>query len=74
MKLVAIPTGETQIDPSNPGGSTLAVGETTHEFRLKGQDSQTFRYLVEVSGSGGWVEFAVDSRFGGKASKRAQVR
>ena len=74
VRLVEIPTGPTQIDPSNPGGATTAVGERTHEFRLKGQDTQTFRYLVEVSGSGGWVEFEVDSFFGGSATKRAQIQ
>lgn len=74
VRLVEIPTGPTQIDPSNPEGATTAVGEGTHEFRLRGRDTQTFRYLVEVSGSGGWVEFDVDSFFGGTATKRAQVR
>jgi hypothetical protein len=74
VTLVEIPTGETQIDPSNPAGATTAVGERTHEFRLKGQETQVFRYLVEVSGSGGWVEFEVDSFHGGTATKRATVR
>ncbi len=74
VSLVDIPTGETQIDPSNPGGATTAVGSTTHEFRLLGHDTQVFRYLVEVEGSGGWVEFQVGSFFGGAATKRAQIR
>jgi hypothetical protein len=74
VRLVPIPTGETQIDPSDPGGATTAVGEATHEFRLRGQDAQTFRYLVEVSGSGGWVEFQVDSFHGGTATRRAEIR
>ena len=71
---VEIPTGETQIDPTNPGGATTAVGSSMHEFRLKGHDTRVFRYLVEVSGDGGWVEFEVESFFGGTATKRAQVR
>ena len=74
VSMVEIPTGLTQIDPSDRAGATTAVGEGTHEFRLRGQDTQTFRYLVEVSGSGGWVEFEVDSFHGGTATKRAQVR
>jgi len=74
VSLVEIPTGETQIDPTNPGGATTAVGTETHEFRLKGKDTQVFRYLVEVSGSGGWVEFEVESFFGGTATKRGEVR
>jgi hypothetical protein len=74
IRRVDVPTGRTQIDPSDPGGATTAVGEETHDFRLQGQDTQIFRYLVEVTGSGGWVEFEVDSFFGGTATKRAQVR
>jgi hypothetical protein len=74
VRRVDVPTGRTQIDPSDPGGATTAVGEETHDFRLQGQDTQIFRYLVEVTGSGGWVEFEVDSFFGGTATKRAQLR
>jgi len=74
VRLVDIPTGSTQIDPSNPGGATTAVGEPTHEFRLEGQDTQIFRYLLEVSGTGGWVEFEVDSFHGGTATKRAPIQ
>ena len=74
VKMVEIPGGLTQIDPTDRAGATTAVGEGTHEFRLKGNDTQTFRYLVEITGTGGWVEFEVDSHFGGKATKRAQVR
>jgi len=74
VRMVGIPTGETQIDPTNPEGAATALGEATHEFRLRGQDTQVFRYLVEVSGSGGWVKFGVESFFGGSATKRAQIR
>ncbi len=74
VRLVEIPTGDTQIDPSDPGGATTAVGTASHHFRLKGHEARTFRYLVEVSGSGGWVEFEVDSFYGGKTSQRAQLR
>jgi hypothetical protein len=74
VRMVEVPGGETQIDPSNPTSRATAVGEVTHELRLKGHDTQTFRYLVEVSGSGGWVEFELDSFHGGTATKRAQVR
>jgi len=49
------------------------VGAGTHAFRLKGKETQMFRYLVEVSGSGGWVEFELESFFGGTATKRVQL-
>ena len=74
VNLVAIPTGETQIDVSNPGGAATAVGERSHEFRLEGHETKTFRYLVERSGDSGWVEFEVDSFHGGTATQRVEIR
>ncbi len=74
VTLIAIPDGMTQIDPMNPNSRANAVGEATHEFRLRGKDSQTFRYLVEKSGGSGWVEFAVESFHGGTATQRAEIR
>ena len=62
----------TQIDPLDNQSRAAAVGEATHEFRLGGQASQTFRYLVQ--GSGGWVEFTVESLFGGTATERVNIR
>ncbi len=73
VQLVAIPKASTQIDPANPMGASTGVGEATHEFRLRGEDSQTFRYLVQGSESG-WVEFQVESFHGGTASRRITLR
>ncbi len=73
VRQVEIPTWETMIDVADRPGATTAVGESTHELRLEGHDAQTFRYLVEVDGSGGWVEFQLDSFFGGSATKRANI-
>jgi hypothetical protein len=70
---VTIPGGMTQIDPLNPGSRAVAPDGDTHEFRLKGQENLTFRYLVRTSGQG-WVEFQADSFHGGKAVKRAEIR
>ena len=72
VSLVEIPEGMTQIDPLNNQSRATAVGEADHEFRLRGQASQTFRYLVQ--GSGGWVEFTVNSLNGGTATERATIR
>ncbi len=74
VSLIAIPEGMTQIDPGNNSSRANAVGEDSHEFRLRGQDSQTFRYLVERSGGSGWVEFTVESYHGGTATQRVEVR
>jgi hypothetical protein len=72
VSMVAIPEGMTQIDPLDDGSRAMAVGEATHEFRLGGKSEMTFRYLVE--GSGGWVEFTVDSFHGGTATARQEIR
>jgi len=74
VSLVPIPEGMTQIDPIDNRSRALALGEATHEFALGGQDSQTFRYLVERSGGSGWVEFTVESFHGGSATQRAEIR
>ena len=72
--MIEIPGGMTQIDPVNAASRATAVGEATHEFRLRGQSSQTFRYLVQTSGGTGWVEFEVDSFHGGTATQRTSIR
>ena len=74
VELVPIGAEETTIDPVNRADRRPGVGETPHEFRVEGQSSRTFRYLVEMSGSQGWVEFQVESKFGGNPSKRVQLR
>ncbi|MFH1765646.1 MAG: M14 family metallopeptidase [Gemmatimonadota bacterium] len=74
VSLIAIPDGMTQIDPVNTSSRANAVGEATYEFKLRGKDSQTFRYLVEKSGGSGWVEFTVESFHGGTATQRAEIR
>jgi hypothetical protein len=74
VSMVEIPNGMTQIDPVNDATRAMAVGESTHEFALRGSSEMTFRYLVEKSGGAGWVELEVDSFFGGTARLRAEIR
>jgi hypothetical protein len=74
VRMVPIPQGMTQIDPVNPATRAMAVGESPHEFGLRGQDSETFRYLVEKSGGAGWVEVTVESFHGGTATRRVEIR
>ena len=73
VELIEIPAGMTQIDPVNNASRATAASGATHEFRLGGQDSQTFRYLVQGPASG-WVEFQVESFFGGTATQRVNLR
>lgn len=70
---IPIPGGMTQIDPLNPSSRAVASDGETHEFRLRGQDRQTFRYLVRASGQG-WVELQADSFYGGSATRRMDIR
>ena len=74
VSMVEIPGEMTQIDPANNSSRATAVGESTHEFRLRGSSELTFRYLVEKSGGAGWVEFEVDSFHGGTATQRVEIR
>ena len=74
VTMVEIPEGMTRIDPVNNTSNAMAVGSATHEFRVRGQSEMTFRYLVQKSGGGGWVEFTVDSYHGGTATLKAEIR
>lgn len=52
----------------NPG-----LGKET-ELWLKGNDSQTFRYLIKKSGGKGWIEAEIISERGGKDKKRLTIK
>ncbi len=71
---VEIPEGSTIIDPNDRRTRGNVVGTEDPEFRLQGNGSQTFRYLVKMSGNNGWVEFTIDSFHGGTATKRLNIR
>ncbi len=68
-----ITDGKSQIDPGNFHSTALSAGSKETEFRLKSKDKQWIRYLVKMDGSSGWVEFSVESKYGGKASKRINL-
>ncbi|MFC1564876.1 M14 family metallopeptidase [candidate division KSB1 bacterium] len=71
---IEITEGSSQIDPGNfHSNAKSATGEET-EFRLKSKDKQWIRYLVKMSGASGWVEFNVESKYGGKTSRRINLR
>ena len=74
IEMIEIPEGMTRLDPTNRASSATAVSETTHEFRVKGKETVSFRYLVQMSGASGWVEFYVESFHGGTATKRINIR
>ena len=71
---VEIPGGSAIIDPLDNRTRGSVVGTEDPEFRLQGSGSQTFRYLVKMSGNSGWVEFTITSQHGGTATKRLNIR
>ena len=48
---------------------SLSSGELT-ELRLKGSDMQVIRYIVDMNGKEGWIEFILESERGGKDRKK----
>jgi len=59
------------------GGSTgpetqLAKGTKT-EFRLKGEEKRTIRYILTMDGKRGWAEFSINSKTGGTDKERIEI-
>ena len=74
VKLVEVPEGQTVLDPLNPTDRPQTPKGKTAEFRLLSKQSQKFAYLVKMDGNDGWVEFEVNSKFGGTAKKRITLK
>ena len=73
ISMVEVPESMTSLDPFDQTSRRKAIKEKTTEFRLLGKQTQWFRYLVKMNGSNGWVEFNVNSKYGGKAKKRVTL-
>ena len=54
-------------------GTTVATGKEI-SLRLKGRDKQTFRYLLAMKGSSGWMEFTINSKNGGTDKKKIEIK
>lgn len=74
IERIEIPEGMTMLDPTDRSSGATGVSEDEHEFRLKGNETLVFRYLVRMTGGSGWVEANVESFHGGTASKRINIR
>jgi hypothetical protein len=74
ISLVEIPDTLTLIDPTNTSARYGAVSKKETEFRLLGKQTKWFRALIIVDGSNGWIEFNIDSKHGGKAKKRVNIK
>lgn len=73
IRRIDIPEGSTLLDPLNDNTQAEAVSEEPHEFRLKGEETLTLRYLVRLTGTSGWVEFEVSSFHGGTDTRRLNI-
>ncbi len=74
VRILEIPPGSARVDPLNPQDAAVTVvGGKASEFRLRAKDSRRFRCLARVSGPGGWIEFRVESKFGGRQTRRVQL-
>jgi hypothetical protein len=74
ITLVEVPDGVVQVDPLDASTRARTADGATTELRLMSEDSQTFRYLVQMTGNSGWVEFTIASKMGGTATRRINVR
>jgi hypothetical protein len=74
MKQLEVSEGQTILDSTNPADRMQTPKGKTAEFRLAGKSSQKFAYLVKMDGGSGWVEFEVNSKFGGTAKKRIALQ
>jgi hypothetical protein len=74
ISLIEIPAGPSQLDSLNVGSSAEAVLAGGTDFRLRGRESKRFRGLVQMTGTEGWLEIHVESKHGGKAQKRIELK
>ena len=74
ISVVDIPEGPVIVDPLNNTASSEAMAKGTAEFRLGGKETKRFCTLVKMDGSQGWVEFKVESKHGGTATKRVNIK
>ncbi len=74
ITLLEVPAGQTVLDPTNMIDQIQTPKGKTAEFRLSGKSTQKFGYLVKMDGGSGWVEFEVNSKFGGTAKKRISLQ
>ncbi|MFC2118366.1 M14 family metallopeptidase [Bacteroidota bacterium] len=73
ITLLEVPEGSTIIDPLNRQTSCKTISKKETEFRLKGKETLKFRYLVEMKGDKGWINFDLISKNGGKDNKKVDI-
>jgi len=61
-------------DPLDNSTTYKSISEKETEFRLKGKETVKFRGLIKMSGGSGWIEPVVNSKMGGKDSKKVDIK
>ena len=74
VKIIDVPETQTVLDPTAPNDQVQAVKGKPVEFRLLSKQSQKFGCLVKLDGGEGWIEFSVNSKFGGNSKKRITLK
>ncbi len=64
----------TIFDPLDNMSTYQSIAGKDTEFRLKGKETLKFRGLIKMNGSSGWIEPSVESKMGGKDSKRVNIK
>jgi hypothetical protein len=72
VNLVEVPARDTSLGEAG-AAPARGAGKTT-EFRLLAKDAKTFAYLVKLDGATGWAELSVESKAGGTAKKRIELK
>lgn len=74
ISIIKIPDGAVTIDPLDFRSRSNTISEKSTEFRLQGKQTLKFRYLAEMKGKNGWLEFNIDSQRGGNDTKRIELK
>jgi len=74
MSLIEIPKGNVRIDPLNNRSGSQTISDEVTELRLMGEQSLKYRYLVQMKGKKGWVQFNIDSERGGSDEKKVDLK
>lgn len=74
IEIVDLMEDVTIFDPLDNQSTYQPIAGKNTEFRLKGKETLKFRGLIKMNGSNGWIEPTVESKMGGKDSKKIAIK
>jgi len=74
IEIINLMEDVTIFDPLDNSSTYQSITGKDTEFRLKGKETLKFRGLVKMNGSNGWIEPFVESKMGGKDSKKVNIK